>query len=471
MRAINVGRGSAFAGRSITGAAALLATLALASSPARAGEPDLYGFGSRAAAMAGAVAADCEDFSGNYYNPAALASARGPNLAVGYLRAHNALRINGADNDVSPAHGIMGGLVAPGTILGVPFAFGVGTFIPDGGLSRIKALRQETPRWALYDERASILFLAAHIAVKPFKWLEVGGGVAFLAATRGRFAISGTADILNVYNSKLRHEVDADLTSVRYPQLGVRVLLPGFGHLAVVYRGETKLKLSIDADLAGAIAFGTLSIPLSYHLESRTVDAFLPQQIVAGVSLSRVDRLRINADFTFVNWAAYESPTAATKAHLAAAIPPGVPVTLPADPKPTKVIPPSFRNRLVPRVGIEYVVPAAGKLRKVRGDAIERRLLEIPVRAGYAFEQSPVPPQAGLTNFVDADRHTVTFGTGIVINAPGSILRGSVALDVSGMISILPERVTIKDNPADFIGSYRAGGMMTGFSSTLSATF
>jgi long-chain fatty acid transport protein len=396
--------------------------------------------------------------------------ARGPSLSIGYVYAWNHLGINGQDNNVADVHGLVGGLALPGKIFGVPFAFGVALYMPDAGISRIKALRQETPRWALYDERASIIFLAANLAVRPIRWLELGGGIAFLASTRGRFAISGTADILHPYDSQLRHEVDADLTSIRYPQVGARVKLGELGYLGFVYRGETKLKLSIDANLSGLVNFAGIQIPLLYDLASRTIDAFLPQQIVLGASFQKVAHLRVNVDLTFVNWAAYESPTALTTAHLALDLPPGTTlVQLPADPKPTVVIPPAFENRFVPRVGVEYTLPAAGAIRRVHGE--DHRLLEIPIRAGYVFERSPVPPQTGVTNFVDADRHTLSLGAGVILNAPFAELPGHLQLDVHGQLSVLPERTTHKDNPADFVGDYRAGGTMVGLGSTLSAVF
>jgi long-chain fatty acid transport protein len=449
-------------------AASLVASLAPCRS-ARANEADAYGLGSRSAALGGAVAADASDFSGNYYNPAALASAEGPSLSVGYARAWNKLRINDLDNRVAGVHGLVGGLVVPGKVFDIPFAFGIGTYMPDAGLSRIKALRQETPRWALYDERASIIFLATSLAVRPLPWLELGGGVAFLAATKGTFAISGTADLLRPNDSKLRHEVDADLTSVRYPQVGVRIKLLDYGYLGVVYRGETKIKLALDAHLSGNVDFAGALIPLTYDLASRIVDAFLPQQIVAGVSFQKIERLKVNLDLTFVNWAAYQSPTAATTAHLDVSLPPGTKLQLPDDPKPVNVLPPGFANRLVPRVGVEYTLPLAGASRAVHGKP--HRLLELPLRAGYVYERSPVPPQTGLTNFVDTDRHTLSLGAGIILNAPGAVLPGALHLDVHGQLSLLPERVILKDNPADFVGDYRASGTMLGLGTTLSAVF
>ena len=455
--------------RPAVAAAALCA--ALASSPARANEPDAYGLGSRSTAMGSAVAADTTDFSASYYNPAGLAGARGLELSIGYLHVANDLEISGKSTEVDSVHGLVGGIVLPGTLFGVPFAFGIATHLPDDGLSRIKALRQEVPRWELYDIRSSILFLAANLAVRPVSWLEVGGGLAFLAATRGRFAISGRADVLSPYDSQLRHEVDADLTAIRYPQAGIRVLLGDLGAVALTYRGQSKLELALDARLQGIVEFAGIEIPLLYPLETATVAAFLPRQVVLGLSFQKIEHLRANLDLTFVNWAAYDSPTAKTFAHLEAQPPPGTPLQLPADPKPTVIVPLEFENRLVPRLGVEYVLPIAGPMRRLAGEKKDRRLVEVPLRAGYVYERSPVPPQTGITNFVDADRHTLSAGTGVAFNAPIAEMPGAVHLDVHVQYSILPERVTLKQNPADFVGDYRAGGSMFGLGATLSAMF
>jgi long-chain fatty acid transport protein len=434
-------------------------------------EPDSYGFGSRSTAMGGAVVADADDFSASYYNPAALTGVSGLELTVGYVHADNRLRIQGRDTGVDDVHGLVAGVVAPGELMGVPFAFGIATYLPDDGLSRIKALRQEVPRWELYDTRASILFLAANLAVKPVKWLELGGGLAFLAATRGRFAISGRADVLNPYDSQLRHEVDADLTSVRYPQAGVRVTLGDLGKLGLVYRGQSQLQLSLDARLQGTVDYASIEIPLLYLLETRTVAGFLPQQVVLGASFTKVRRLSINADVGFVNWAAYDSPTARTTASLDAQPPPGTPVRLPVALRPTQVLSPGFENRFVPRLGVEYRLAFGASRRERAPDAAEQPLLEVPLRAGYVYEASPVPPQTGITNFVDADRHVLSIGTGAALHAAQPELPATLRLDVHGQLSLLPERTIDKTNPADFVGSYRAGGTMLGLGATLSAVF
>lgn len=452
--------------RALAGASWALA-LALVAKGAGAHAPDSYGFGARGAAMGGAVAADSSDFAASYYNPAGLVGMKNLSLTLGYFGSDNQLTMNGRDNNVVDPHGLQGGLVAPGTVFGIPFAFGVATYIPDDGLSRVKALRQESPRWELYNDRTTIVFIAANLAVRPVSFLEIGGGIAFLAATRGTFGIRGTAVLADPYESQLEHEVDADLTSTRYPQLGLRLKVWDYGFIGLVYRGETKLPLAIGATLKGTINAG-LEVPLLYTLDSRTVDAFLPQQVVLGLSFQKIKNLRANFDLTWLNWARYESPTAQTSADLEVDIPPSFGLDLPGATRPTKVIPPAFEDRFVPRVGLEYTF-GFGSAVTVHGE--ERPRVQLPVRAGYMYEATPIPEQTGFTNFVDTDRHTMSAGLGLVLNKPSSVLAGALKVDAYFQASVLPERLHRKASAADFVGDYRAFGMMIGGGGSVGVDF
>lgn len=440
-------------------AIALSCALVASANAAAANPLDTFGFGSRASAMGSAVAADATDFSAVYYNPAALVGAKGLDLSIGYLYASHHLSINGHDSRVDPVRGLVGGFVAPGEVLGLPFAFGIATHVPDDRLSRVRTLRQETPRWELYDNRSQLLYLASDLAIRPVRWLEVGGGITYLAATRGRLDITGTADIARPTDSQLRHEVDADLTPVRYPQAGIRVLPSDDVAFALVYRGQSKLRLALDAYLHGQVKAAGILVPAAYSLETRTIDAFIPQQLVLGSSVKLARRrLHIDFDVTWVNWAAYESATARSTAHFDVQVPAGIPLAIPPDPKPTQILPPEFQNRLVPHVGVEYLVAV--------GDSVE-----LPVRAGYVYEKSPVPPQTGITNFVDADRHVLSAGTGVRLAHPSAELPGDVRIDLHVQYSLLPERVVLKTNPADFVGDYRASGNLLAGGATLSLGF
>lgn len=408
--------------------------------------------------MGGAISADVSDFSANYYNPAGLADDDGLRLGFGYFWAENILRIDDQDAGVKASHGFTFGLAAAGDVFDVPIAIGIATHVPDEGLSRITALKQEVPRWELYDNRSSVLYLAANLAISPWEWLSIGGGLSFLASTRGRFEITGVGDLLAPYDSQLRHEVDVDLSSVRYPQVGALVHLSKAASVAVVYRGETSLDLQLTGTIDADLTVAGVNVPLLYELQARTIQAFLPQQLVVGVSLQPVPSLHVNADVTWVNWSSYDNPTAKTIASLSAEVPDGFPIELPEDVKDTVLDDPGFSDRIVPRVGLEWFLPILG------ADGKEG-LVRVPLRAGYVFELSPIPPQTGNTNFVNADRHTASFGAGIEVPVVG------LALDLHGAFSILPETVTEKRSPVDLVGDYRAEGEMVNAGATLRGAF
>ncbi len=436
----------------------LAVALALAPRVGEAHEPWTYGYGSRAAAMGGALAADANDFSANYYNPAGIVDAEGVRIGVGYYWAENNLRINGQDSGVKASHGVNFGLAASGNFFGLPIGLGIATHIPDEGLSRLTALKQEVPRWELYDNRSSVIFLAANLAIRPVEWLELGGGLAFLAATRGRFEITGTADLLHPYDSKLRHEVDVDLTSVRYPQVGALVHLGELVSMGLVYRGQTNLDLQLDGKIDATIDAAGIPVPLAYELFARTLQAFLPQQVVLGASYRPHARVKLNVDLTWINWGAYENPTAKTLATLKAEIPEGLGVELPGDLKPTVLEDLNFADRIVPRLGFEWFLPGFD-------DEAGNAIIRLPVRAGLVVEKSPVPDQTGRTNLVDGDRYTGSFGIGVEVPVV------HLSLDLHTAISGLPERVTLKKSAADLTGDYRAAGEMINVGATLIGAF
>lgn len=437
----------------------LVVVASLLSKEARANPLDGFGFGSRAAAMGSATVADCTDFSAVYYNPAGLVSRKGPDFSMGYSHAGHELTMNGRDNQVDSARGIVGGFVVPGEVAGLPFAFGIATHLPDERISRIRTMRQEQPRWELYDNRSQLLYLATAVSVRPWPFLEVGMGIGYLAATRGVLDISGSANIARPHDSRLRHEVAADLSSVRYPQAGLRLHVRKGVILGLAYREEAKLKLELDTRLKGQVEALGLEIPASYSLKSSNIGVFIPRQAALGASFRALEeRLTMNVDLTWRNWSAYESSVSKSAAMLDVDVPEGLPVTIPDNPKPTEIIPPRFRDRLVPRLGAEYALLVANDI-------------ELPLRAGYAYEKSPVPAQKGMTNFVDTDRHTVSVGLGLRLLRPLAEIPGDLRLDGHLAYSMLPERVVLKDNPADFIGDYRASGKILALGTTLSVGF
>lgn len=426
---------------------ALLAGLAALSvaGVARANPPDTFGFGSRETAMGGAAAAETRGFAASYYNPAALARSRGLEIGIGYFRAEHSLEMNGRDNGVDPVKGVNAGFVAPGTLLRVPFAFGVALHLPDDRISRVRALRQEQPRWELYDNRNQRLYIAANLAVEATPWLWIGGGLSFMSSTTGRLDITGTANVFRPDESQLRHEVDADLTAVRYPQAGVRVKVSDRVALAAVYRGQFKLALDLNARLYGDVSGLTTAL---YELETHSINNFLPQQVVLGGAWAVTERVKTTFDATWIDWSAYETPVARLDANLVIPPPPsGWPstVTPPTTPAPTRVVPLTLHDRVVPRVGVEW---QAFSVREIDGF----------LRGGYEYAKSPIPEQTGTTNYVDRDRHALSIGVGAAFRGLARELPGTLSVDAHAQLSILPTETTHKASAADYVGDYTAGG-------------
>jgi long-chain fatty acid transport protein len=439
-------------------AAVLLPGAALASAPG------MYGFGSRSSAMAGAVSADVADFSASYYNPAGLVRAPSLRLDLGYFWAAHALRANDRDSGVDPAHGLVGGIVAPGEVFRLPFAFGLGLHLPDDRLSRSRSLPQSQPRWELYDNRVQLLYIAANLAVAPRPWLRLGGGLAFVSSTRGRLDIYGDIAFPSAGDSRLRHSVDADLRAVRYPQFGVQVDVRHDLTLSMVYRGEFSLRLEIDARVSGDIVLGSPAspgatrIPGSYMLSSSSVAVFLPQQAVLGAAWRPREDLTLVADVTWIDWSAYRNPTAQLRTRLDVQIPPGLGnFMVPATPPAQQALEADFRDTLVPRVGFEWRAPVAAHTLALRG--------------GYRYDPSPVPDQTGATNFMDANRHVLSAGAGLTVRGLRPVLGGALVFDVHADLQLLERRVVLKENPADPVGDYVLGGQVFNLGATLATTF
>jgi long-chain fatty acid transport protein len=443
--------------RRLTVAGLAIAAL-LASGRANANPLDAFGFGSRATSMGSAGAADVQDFSANYYNPAGLALARRMEISVGYMNVSQSLQINGLDSRIDPVRALIAGIVAPGTFFGIPFAFGFASHLPDDRLSLVRSLPQDQPRWELYDSRNQLFFLAANLAVSPWPWLQIGGGASFSSSTDAQLDIGGQVNVFQSQSSELRSSVVADLTAIRYPQAGMRVALGDRIALALVYRGQFQLDLDLKAHLKGNISDLTTAL---YDLQTDSANNFLPQQVVLGGSWKLLPRLRADVDFTWVNWSAYIPPTA--NVQVALNIPPpagGWPpsITPPSSPAPTVLIPIRMHDTVVPHLGLE-----------VR--AYDVRHFQVFVRGGYEYDKTPIPPQTGQTNYIDRDRHTVSLGLGVRARELLPELPRDLRLDGHVALSELPAGTTTKASAADLVGEYTAGGSMWNVGGTLTMGF
>lgn len=435
-------------------ALALILTFGAAWSPAPAlaQAMDTFGFGSRSAALAGAVTADVEDVSANYYNPAGIvrgAHARGSGLRImaGTFVAAPMLSINGEDSRVEPIHGLVTGLNVPGNIDTFRFGFGLGLHLPNQRLSRSLAPPRDQPRWEFYESRPHRIYLAANLAIQPWDFLRIGGGIAFQSTSDQDLAIRGVIDFLQPEDaSRLEHRVTADLLAIRYPQLGVQVDPIDALSIGLVYRGQVSLGGTLRAAVDANIDLAGIDIPGTFLLESESVSLFLPHQVSLGATVRPTKWVRAMAELTFVHWAAYESPVGSFKADLNLDIPAQLPLEIPIpDIVDQSPVPASFRDRFVPRIGVEV-------------DAHKSHGLTLLGRAGYLYEHSPVPMQRGSINLVDTNRHVLSLGIGIVLDDLEPLLPGELVIDIHGAYAFFPDRLMRKSSLLDPYGDYVAGG-------------
>ncbi|HWZ89906.1 MAG TPA: hypothetical protein VNW92_13685, partial [Polyangiaceae bacterium] len=315
-------------------------------------------------------------------------------------------------------------------------------------------------RWVLDDGLPELFNLGADIALRPLSWLSLGGGVGFLAATQGGFDVRGTALLADgqgaEYDSQLSHSVDANLVSVRYPSVGLTATPLDNWAFSLVYRGEARLDQRITGTLAGTIDAGSLTLPVRYELESQSVIAFQPREVVLGASVHLL-RTRLNADLSWQEWSRYPSPVGRSASHLTASVPAGLDLALPADtvlPAPSD---PHFHNRVSPRVGVEHAL---------RWTAQSTLLL----RAGYSFQASPVPGRQSETHFVDADRHVLSVGCGLAVERASAWLPEGIRLDAHALWAHYAERQLDSSGGAG-AGAFSAGGQVWSGGATLSFAF
>lgn len=434
------------------------ATVALGGS-AHANPADVFGFGSRAAALGGAATALAVDGSANYYNPAGLARGDALRIDVGYQGGKPWLTLDGNDIGTDATHGLAVAIAAPGTLFGLRVAFGAALFLPDDRVTRSRSLAYAQPRFVHYDNRTQRIYLAANVAVALPGRVYLGGGLAFMARTEGVVSLTGTIALQDTEErSVLASAVGVDLLAVRYPQAGIAWEATRWLTLGASYRGKFLLRIDEGFAIRGDVGNpGVTPVVDDGVLEARTVsaDLFQPWQLTAGAWARLTRRLGLGVDLTFARWSEFESPASTVTVHLdlGPRLNPLVPVA------PPRVYPaPGFHDILVPRLGAEW--------RALDGDWV---LLD--VRGGYSYEPTPAPEQVGESNYADADKHTVSLGAGLTLARLADYLPREVSLDAHLGLTLLPPRAARKSDPADPVGDWVATGRVLHFGLGLRTAF
>lgn len=413
--------------------------------------PDIYGFGARGMGMAGAMVGAVDDSSANFYNPAALTRRSELQLDIGYLVTSTSLKLNGKDVGVDEGSGFQLGVVVPGEFGPIGLAFGVGLFLPQDRISRVRALPQQQPRFVYYDNRPQRVYVTTNLAIRVLPWLHLGGGIAFLTETAGSLDLSGLVWIGDTERTTLNASIDVRFETVRYPTGAILFTPDDSWSVGVTYREQVAAQLDLGATVDGAIPLSEDNLaPGSFAISSFNTTLFTPRQLWVGGTYAPVDELLISMDVGWLNWSAYPTPTANLTTSidiegldLAALLPP-----------PQEVFAPNFHDIVSGRFALEGRFQLGSKV-------------QLDARLGYAYEPTPAPDQPALTNYVDTDKHTIGTGISVTITAWSPHVAAPLSIDLGGQAILLAPRQYKKADPNDPIGDFEASGHLLTFNGTI----
>ena len=405
---------------------ALLLAAALFVDNAEANSFRTFGLGPRAVAMGGAFTAVADDFSAGYYNPAGILVNPGTKFGLGYHYVKEDLTASGEEVDFSRD----AESVYMGAALTMPFTdewkdkVGLGFLFLQPIFYSIDILIPELtkPQYPTLESMARMQIIHLAMALDLIPGVLIGAGATFSSDLGGELdlkpGVSGFGGVDEVLGA-----VDQEVHPIISGTAGILVR-PGEFHerlspftFGFVWRDYHYLDLDIP-----------VSVVLSgFLLRLDLTSAFLytPRQWVTGLAYRPTPELLLAFDVSINEWSAYEVPSLSIATDI------DIPFIVL---KEGINEPAHFNDTVTPKFGLEYLASSG-------------RSTDTIVRAGYAFEPTPVPEQTGRTNYLDSDRHIVSWGLGLMLKRfwKADLSRRPISLDLGVAYHWLPERLHRKD--------------------------
>jgi len=370
---------------------------------------------------------------------AALTATAGTRFRLGYVHGLLDLRISGQKAPVRNVAGVdagaqMGFRLPRGFIAG----FALSAHLPNSGLAQIGFRPGTEPQFFRYE---SVLQRAAFnmtVAARkgPF---SIGLGTAFSLAMGG----SGTSFALGQDAQGSYADAASDI-SLDYQVAPIVGLSLDLGRLALgaTYRGALAVGLLVDSDIRISLAENPLNGTTAITV--RGSSGYDPARFAFGGKFLIHQRFAVFGALELERHSAAPPPVADVKLDVNLGVSPGR--------TEVEFVGPRFRDILIPRLGIEWS-SARGQPGSVRKKGDQR--LRWAIRAGYAFEPSPVPPQNGFTSYADAASHALALGAGIGLGRAWGV---DLRLDVATRASFLVPRMERKPSPALPYAAYEVSG-------------
>ncbi len=375
-------------------AAALLAT-SVAVTGAHAAGFRLPEAGAKAMGMGMAFTAQADDPSAIYYNPAGLTQLTGTNFMAGVTYAReNGQTFTGKtalDNTVDEKQKNLNFFI-PNMYLTrrsatTGWAYGIGVFTPFGLGQEYRDRSSSAFRNLTTKIDLKTLCVNPTIAYKIDDVLSFGFGIDYLWGAAKLSKTAPLAGPVNAYNYDLKGDGDAWGYNA-----GMLLKVTPELKLGLNYRSRFDLKLKGDVnfsaidnsiDLSPAPGHQSVSVlnfggATNYSTTGDTT-LHLPATFAAGLSYAQ-GPVTVNLDGDWTMWSSYQSLVIKNNGPGAGS---------------TASTPKEWKNVVALRVGGEYrVIPA------------------LALRAGYAYDPSPVPQNTLSAELPDADRNSYHLGAG-----------------------------------------------------------
>jgi len=236
-------------------------------------------------------------------------------------------------------------------------------YVPAAHLLRIRAAeRVDVPQAPLYGDRLDHVAATLGGALSVGGWGGLGVGVTLTPDLEAPTKVRYDAGRGDTPEDRVVLHVDRELAMRAALTAGVRVAPMAGWALGAAWRRPVFSRAQGDNDtVAGSL---TVSDRIDFH------QFFSPEELAVGL-VGPVLGASISVDFMVARWSDYRT------IH---------------DEAPA----PRFEDARNVRVGLEG--PLAGVL---------------TARAGWAWQETPVPAQVGPSNFLDADRHVLAAGVGV----------------------------------------------------------
>jgi long-chain fatty acid transport protein len=389
---------------------ALLFSLAALPSSTRASFFDTFGASARGMALGNSMAAISEGWASLYYNPAALALSEDVEFSIGLFSANPKKTVELAGvpgeevrqpRDLENITGPAFGLVVPiqrltPKRLPMPWAIGVGVFVPRQALSTTMLIKRSYPFDVIFQERNQTLALHFGISTRITSAVYLGLGL-----------VSQVSTPVDLVFTPIDARSRESKTQFGTPSLlgGILVRPSERLRLGLVYRQECKLESTWAIYFRVPDLVRDLPLIPKSPISRTYVLGFVPENVAFGAAYTITERLRISGELTWYHWGAYEGPYKSAPENI-------------------------FTNILVPRIGVMY--------------RITRKL---EARAGFYYEPTPVPKQStGVAYPIGNDRFVPSVGIGYTFRAPWGILAKPLTVDAYFQYHIL-KREDSRYNP------------------------